>query len=116
MTTGRGGSGDRSFDEGQLMAHDEIQSLVGRLSTRGNEDFLFELGFAIREAAERASRDAERARRAVEHSDDPDRSFHDGRAAAYRFVVGVMQQQADAFEIPLQELARDGIDPDADLG
>jgi hypothetical protein len=72
---------DRIFDEGHLMADYEVQALVEQLSTRGNESFLFELGLTIREAAERATRDADRVRREVERSDDPDRSFHDGRAS-----------------------------------
>jgi hypothetical protein len=42
--------------------------------------------------------------------------FHDGRACAYRFVLGVMQQQAEAFGIPLDEVALDGLDPDRDIG
>lgn len=107
---------DRTFDEGRLMADYEVQALIEQLSTRGNESFLFELGFTIREAAERATRDAERARREVERSDDPDRSFHDGRACEYRFIVAVMQQDAESFGIPLEEVALEGLDPDRDLG
>ena len=47
---------------------------------------------------------------------NPDRMFHDGRALRYRFIVAVMQEQAENFEIPLEELALDGLDPDRDLG
>ena len=107
---------DRTFHEGRLMADYEVQALIERLSTRGNESFLFEFGFMIREAAERATRDADRARRDVEGSDDPDRSFHDGRAFEYRFIVTLMQEQAESFGIPLEEVALEGLDPDRDIG
>jgi hypothetical protein len=30
--------------------------------------------------------------------------------------LGVMQQQAEAFGIPLDEVALDGLDPDRDIG
>jgi hypothetical protein len=90
---------DQTFDEGTLMAHYEVQALIEQLSTRGNESFLFELGCTIREAAERATRDAEQARRGLERSDpNPDRMFHGGRALRYRFIVAVMQEQAENFE------------------
>ena len=107
---------DRTFHEGRLMANYEVQALIEQLSTRDNESFLFELGFTIREAAERATRDAERARRDVERSDDPDRMFHAGRACEYRFVLDDMRQRAEAFGIPLDEVALDGLDPDRDIG
>ncbi len=107
---------DRHFDQGYLIAYHEVQGLIEQLSTRGNESFLFELGFTIREAAERATRDAERARRNAKGSDDPDRSFHGARALGYRFVVTLMQDQAEVFGIPLEEVALDGLDPDRDIG
>ena len=107
---------DRTFHEGRLMADYEVQALIEQLSTRGNESFLFELGFMIREAAERATRDADRARRDVERSDDPDRSFHDGRACEDRFIVTLTEEQAESFGIPLEEVALDGLDPDRDIG
>jgi hypothetical protein len=34
---------------------------------------------------------------------------------AYYEVLSLMQQQAVAFDLPLQDLALDGLDPDRDL-
>lgn len=42
--------------------------------------------------------------------------FQSGRALAYAEVLAIMQRQAEAFLIPLNELKLDGFDPIANLG
>jgi hypothetical protein len=69
---------------------------------------LLDLGRHIREAAEAAKREAGVAK-------DDDRLFQRGRLMAYYEVVSLMQQQALAFDLPLGDLALDGLDPDHDL-
>lgn len=41
--------------------------------------------------------------------------FDVGYIAGFHRVLSLMQQQADAFGIPLEEISLDGIDPDEDL-
>lgn len=43
------------------------------------------------------------------------RAYYDGLASAYHDVISLMQQQAEAFDIPLRELKLHDIDPDRDL-
>lgn len=56
---------------------------------------------------------------AREQRDSPlseaDRAFEAGRLTAYYEVVSLMQQQATAFGMELNQLALDDIDPDRDL-
>jgi len=71
--------------------------------------YLRDLGSLIRELAVRAKQE----------SDDGQGSdasqFLLGRLGALHEVTSLMQQQALAFGIALEELALDGIDPDRDL-
>ncbi len=71
--------------------------------------YLRDLGFLVREQAKAAKL------RALETKDDPSHDFELGQSFAWYSVVSLMQQQAVAFEIPLVELALDGVDPDRDL-
>jgi hypothetical protein len=68
--------------------------------------YLRDLGHILREAAEKLREEARR--------EDADK-FLNGRAFAYYEVVSLMQQQAIAFQLPLSDLAFDGLDPDRDL-
>ncbi len=72
-------------------------------------DYLRDLGDLVK----RAALDAR-----VKRDDLPpgaDRAFEIGRLTAYYEVVTLMQQQAVAFGIGLDELALDDIDADRDL-
>jgi hypothetical protein len=42
-------------------------------------------------------------------------SFESGYLMAFSYIIGLMQQQAEAFGIPLEELRLEDIDPDKDL-
>jgi hypothetical protein len=67
--------------------------------------YLRDLGYLIRELA------VESKAGAAEKQSD----FATGYMAGFHRVVSLMQQQAEAFEIPLEELALDDFDPDREL-
>jgi uncharacterized membrane protein YccC len=69
---------------------------------------LRDLGHLIREAGEQAKNDSDQA-------SESNRLFQQGRLMAYYEVLSLMQQQAEAFQLPLRDLALDGLDPDRDL-
>lgn len=70
-----------------------------------HEDYLNDLGILLKEMALEAKQTAE-------HSQT---DFAVGYMAGFHRVISLMQQQAEAFGIPLQELALADIDPDAEL-
>ena len=70
--------------------------------------YLRDLGYLLREAGEAAKRDAASAA-------ESDRKYQRGRVMAYYEVLSLMEQQAVAFDLPLQELSLDGLDPERDL-
>lgn len=69
------------------------------------ENYLYDLGLLIKGMAIES--------KLVENQRQTD--FSAGYMAGFHRVVSLMQQQAEAFDIPLEELGLDGIDPDADL-
>jgi hypothetical protein len=69
-------------------------------------DYLRDLGHLLREQAQ-ATRDTAREKR--------DDAFLQGEAHALYSVVSLMQQQAEAFGIPLDDLAMGGMDPERKL-
>jgi hypothetical protein len=77
------------------------------ISTRENayQLYLRDLGYLIRELA------IESKQTATEKQSD----FSIGYMAGFHRVLSLMQQQAEAFEIPLVDLALDGFDPDIEL-
>ena len=75
--------------------------------TNTHANYLLDLGYFIREAAEDAKRQ-------VAAAAGGDRTFQYGRLMAYYEVVSLMQQQAVAFDLPLADLRLDGIEPDKD--
>ncbi len=87
------------------------QQLVARYQA-----FLWEVGDYIREDALEA-----RDRVAKDRADtstpehDPSKMFHLGGMLSYYSLVSWMQQVAEPFGIPLEELALQDIDPDRDL-
>jgi hypothetical protein len=70
--------------------------------------YLSDLGKLLREGAFQA-KDARNA------ATGEQRMFEDGRLMAYNEVVSLLQQQARAFELSLEDVALEGIDPDNDL-
>ncbi len=71
--------------------------------------YLRDLGFLVREEAIAAKL------RAQKNKDGPSHDFELGQSFAWYSVVSLMQQQAVAFQIPLEDVALDGLDPDKDL-
>ena len=69
-------------------------------------DYLHDLGTLIREMAFDAKARAEASGRAP---------FDVGYMAGFHRVVSLMQQQAEAFGVPVERLALDGLDADDEL-
>jgi len=70
--------------------------------------YLRDLGYLLREAAERTVKEVASAR-------GDSKIFEEGRQMGYIEVLSTMQNQADSFEIPLSQLCLDGLDPDNDF-
>jgi hypothetical protein len=70
------------------------------------ENYLRDLGHILRENALEAKQEA-----AV--GNDP---FKQGRALAYYEVISLLEQQAQAFQLPLEKLSLAGFDPDQLIG
>ena len=75
------------------------------MSTDGLANYLRDLVFLLREAAEEA--------RGLSESDPSD--YQKARAFAYAEVLALMQSQAGAFDLPRNELGLEGFDPIAAL-
>ena len=71
--------------------------------------YLRDLGALVKEKA----LDAQRAKEVAEGGDEYDVQL--GRLMALQEVVSLMQEQAASFEIPLEQLGLDDIDPYDDL-
>jgi hypothetical protein len=69
------------------------------------QNYLKDLGALIRDLA------LEAKQQAVQKDTD----FSTGYMAGFHRVVSLMQQQAEAFDISLEEIGLDGIDADEDL-
>ena len=76
-----------------------------------------DLGYLLRERAEEAARESRsiRARRAPHERTVEGDEFTEGRSQAYNEVISVMQNQAEAFGIPLVDLALEDLDVYRDL-
>lgn len=72
--------------------------------------YLRDLGNLIKENARKAKQTA-----SEQEADTEDYQFQTGRLMAYYEVVSLMQQQAQGFEIPLEELDLKDVNPDRDL-
>lgn len=70
------------------------------------EDYLRDTGALIREFALEAKSKVEESGRS---------DFSVGYMAGFHRVVSLMQQQAAAFNIPVEKLALNGLDPDEEL-
>jgi hypothetical protein len=73
-------------------------------------NYLYDLGFLIKERALNAKKAPEQEKKGSEGY-----MYESGRLLAFNEVVSIMQQQAVAFGIPLGELRLEEIDPDRDL-
>jgi len=73
------------------------------------DNYLADLGHLLRE------RTLEMEQLAASAS-EADRQFELGRYRAYREVLALMIQQAEAFELPLDAIALDGVERERDLG
>ena len=69
------------------------------------ENYLMDLGTLVKEMA------LEAKQQSVEKNTD----FYTGYMAGFHRVVSLMQQQAEAFDISLEDIGLDGIDADEDL-
>lgn len=72
--------------------------------------YLYDLGEILKTRALSAKKDRER-----ELKGSPGYEFESGRIIAFNEVISIMQQQAEGFDIPLEELQLEDIDPDKDL-
>lgn len=71
------------------------------------QHYLLDLGTLLEEQAVRARRES--------NANHPADSFALGRLMAYHEVISLMQQQARAFGVPLENLNLNDIDPERDL-
>jgi hypothetical protein len=76
--------------------------------TDTHANYLRDLGQLVRERGEQAKKEAASAA-------PEDKIFQRGRLMAYYEVLSLMQQQAEAFDLPLNDLGLSGLDPDRDL-
>ena len=85
-------------------------------SERVHAYYLRDLGYWLRERAEEAARESRsiRARRAP-HERTVDDEFTVGRSQAYNEVISHMLNEAEAFGIPLADLALEDLDEYRDL-
>ena len=71
-------------------------------------DYLTDLGQLLKEQALEAKRSKDSAQ-------NDERAFELGRLMGYHEVISLMQQQATAFGIALEDVNLAGIDPEKDL-
>jgi len=79
------------------------------MSERVADQYLLDFGQLLREHALAAKQQETDARGTEDHQ------FQLGRLTAYYEIVTLMQQQAVAFDLPLEALGLSGFDPDRDL-
>jgi hypothetical protein len=71
--------------------------------------YLHDLGFLIRDLSIQATKEQDAA------VGSSDREYAVGYLMGLHRVVSLMQQQAEAFQIPLSDLNLAGLDPETDL-
>jgi hypothetical protein len=71
--------------------------------------YLGDLGFLLKEYALEAKVERD------QHRGSEDESYYTGVLMAFHRIISLMQQQAIAFDIPLEDLRLDDIDPDQTL-
>src|SRR5690606_29588275 len=81
--------------------------VLGRMSEL-TENYLRDLGFLLKE-------EWKASERALHESSSEQRQYEAGHNRAYRRVLSLMLQQAEAFDLPLSAICLEGIDRDKDL-
>lgn len=84
-----------------------IYLVLGRMSEL-TENYLRDLGFLLKE-------EWKASERALHESSSEQRQYEAGHNRAYRRVLSLMLQQAEAFDLPLSAICLEGIDRDKDL-
>ena len=79
------------------------------MSSESVSNYLHDLGELIKEKAREAKIKEEAS------DGNTDNGFELGRLMAYHEVVSLMQQQAEIFDIPLEEIGLADINPERDL-
>jgi hypothetical protein len=74
------------------------------------KNYLYDLGLLIKEEALEAKKARDQEEKGSEGY-----IFEEGYLMAFHRVISLMQQQAEAFGIPLEDLRLHDIDPDQDL-
>jgi hypothetical protein len=74
-----------------------------------HKNYLFDLGYLLREQAVEAKERRNKAR------GTEDEAFESGRAMAYHEVLSLLVSQANSFQLPIEDLHVEGLDPDRDL-
>jgi hypothetical protein len=74
-----------------------------------HKNYLFDLGYLLRERALEAKQDRNVARGTASEA------FESGRAMAYYEVLSLLVNQAHSFELPIEDLHLCGLEPDRDL-
>jgi hypothetical protein len=74
-----------------------------------HKNYLLDLGHLLREKALEAKERQQQARRSE------DEAFESGRAMAYYEVMSLLVSQAESFQLPIEDLHLEGLDPDRDL-
>jgi hypothetical protein len=75
-----------------------------------HKNYLFDLGYLLRERA----LEAKAAHDAAKGADDE--AFQSGQRIAYYAVMSLLISQAKSFHLPIEDLHLEGLDPDRDLG
>lgn len=73
------------------------------------KNYLMDLGFLVKEYALEAKQDKEKC------VGTPSEDFATGYLCGFHRIVTLMQQQAEGFQIPLEDLRLDDIDGNRDL-
>ena len=74
-----------------------------------HKNYLYDLGYELRDRALQAKDAAAKAR------GTKDEEFERGRAWAYYEVLSLMVMEAESFQLPIDDLHMDGLNPDRDL-
>jgi hypothetical protein len=74
-----------------------------------HKNYLFDLGHLLKEEALKA-KDAASAARGTD-----DEAFQSGRAYAFYEIMSLLVGQAESFQLAIEDLHLEGLDPDRDL-
>jgi hypothetical protein len=74
-----------------------------------HKNYLFDLGYLLREHALEAKAAHERAK------GTEDEAFYSGQQTAYYVVISLLISQAEAFQLSVDDLHLEGLHPDRDL-